>query len=83
MSLQDKTNELEEYTQLEGTEIGELCNALIAVAHRKDYCSSKKFIKALEQEIDEQLKNFKDHCKIVEREVVTKDKVRELEWDNE
>lgn len=74
--------ELDEYAKLEGTEIGETCEALIQLTSFLDYVSVK-FRKSLEVEISRQLKNFKDNSKIIEREVNMKVfKVRELEWNN-
>jgi hypothetical protein len=81
MELEEKIEELEKYANLEGSELGELCQALIAVARYPDYCCSKKFFKAVEQEIDAQLKNFQDHCKIVDREEPSTRRIRELEWN--
>lgn len=80
MDLREKAEELRKYADLEGTEIGELCNALIAVAYRAEY-SSEEFIAALDKELTEQLDNFKQNATIVSRDETFTRKVIELEWN--
>ena len=70
--------ELEEYTRYEGSEIGDVCNLLISLHSYPDYLSSE-FKEALEKEMKEQLINFKENCKIVEREIPGYT-IKELEW---
>lgn len=70
--------ELEKYAEVEGTEVGEVCQLLIQLAGDEDYVS-EKFHKALVKEIKDQLKNFKRYYKIVEQtETITVTR-RELE----
>lgn len=71
--------ELEVYTELEGTEIGEACTLLHRLAHYA-YCLDDKFVKALDKELASQLSMFKDQCTIVERTETQTIKYRELEW---
>jgi hypothetical protein len=77
----EMNNELNEYIELEGSELGEVCGYLVSISHYWDYLS-KGFQKSLELEIKSHLKYFKKNCKIVERpveKVVTT--IRELEWN--
>lgn len=72
--------ELEEYIQLESTEIGEACAALRNVANSMEYLS-KEFQEAVDKELLEQLNMFKEQCTITERTETRTFTVRELEWD--
>ena len=72
--------QLKEYTELEGSELGEACNMLLEVLGYRDYLS-KEFKEALEKEMKAQLKNFKDNCKIVTKKVKLTQVVKELEWN--
>ena len=71
--------ELEKYAQLEGSEIGELCSALIQTTYLTT-CASDNFRAALVKEIKDQLKMFKDNTEIVEKEITSTQKCTELEW---
>lgn len=80
MSLTNKQyTDLTEYTELEGSEVGEMCNLLLQLHNYTDYFSDE-FKEALEIEMKNQLKNFKDKCKIVKREIKSVQIVKELEW---
>lgn len=75
-------NELNEYVELDNSEIAEVCSLLIDLAHYTGYVS-QEFENILEMEIKKQLKNYKENSTIVEKPVeryVTK--VKELHWNN-
>jgi len=57
--------ELEKYSQLEGSELGEVCESLLHL-QRYDYCFSKEFVKAVEKEIRVRVKDFKENFKLTE-----------------
>jgi hypothetical protein len=77
--MESEREELEKYARLEGTEIGELCFALLHVANLLS-CASEEFHAAVVKEIIVQLEMFKAQTKIVEREVTRTQKYNELEW---
>ena len=77
--IESERNELEMYANLEGSEIGELCNMLLGIANLVVYASDS-FHSALVQEIKEQLLMFKSKTKIVESERTEVIKYKELEW---
>jgi len=70
---------LEEYAELEGSELGEACNLLITLTNF-DYCFSESFNNSLVEEIKQQLQNFKDNSKITKKEVTRSYEVEQLEW---
>lgn len=73
--------ELEDYIDLEGTEIGEYWELLRSIER---YCChmSTKFYNAYIAELHDQLTWIKQNAKIVEceEEVVIREKTRRLEW---
>jgi len=76
----DLIEQLEVYVDLEGTEIGEACNALCLVASRMEYLS-EEFQAAVDKELVEQLKMFQEQTTIVERQETRTYTVRNLDWD--
>lgn len=72
--------ELRKYASVEGTEIGEMCTALIQASHFTDYVS-EEFATALLTEMEEQLQNFQENSRIVEHEETFTRKVVYLEWE--
>ena len=82
MDFEKIAEELTQYAELEGSELGEACELLVALSrHYEDYLT-KDFIKVLRVEMFEQLENFKASSKIVERtETVSYNRTfKELEW---
>ena len=77
--MEKEIKELEEYANMEGTEIGELCHVLIRMANYRDYMSDE-FRLALEKEIKSQLNMFKGSTQIVEKVETFTQKFKELEW---
>ena len=73
--------DLEMYSELDGSELGELCLALSVLYQKYPYFLSKGFKKAIEKEIKAQLDNFKDNSKIVKKEEVYTRVWEELEWN--
>ena len=71
---------LEDYYQLEGTEWGEMVQALLSCYHMKGYLSDE-FVVALETEIESVALNARENCRVVEHEETRTFTVRELEWD--
>jgi hypothetical protein len=72
-------NELEEYASYEGTELGEVCNAIISVSGNLDYVS-EGFAVAVVSEMKDQLANFKENFEWEEREETVTRKYRDLEY---
>jgi hypothetical protein len=72
-------NELLEYVDIEGTEIGEACKLLAQLIEYESYVSDE-FYESLIKEVKEQLENFKKNSVIVEEERTYKDKFKYLEW---
>lgn len=62
---------LSEYANLEKTEIGEMLSSLISMYRNSDYVT-QEFAEAIEKEVRFQVKWFKEHVKIVDREIVEK-----------
>ena len=78
--------ELSEYAQLEGTEIGEYCNSLLLMRdHHPSHGMSETFDRELETELQHQLEMFRLNTRIVERteEVKETRTYKELEWIDE
>lgn len=80
MDLIQLARELTKYSELENTELGEVCELLIQIVNLRYYIS-EEFKQALEKEMEAQLQNFKAKCKIVTRKVKTTEIIKELEWD--
>jgi hypothetical protein len=70
--------ELEEYSKYEGTELGEVCGAIISTSYNLDYVSDE-FAEALIKEMKDQLRNFKKNFEWIEREETVTRKFKELE----
>ena len=81
MELSEKEfNELEKYSRLERSEIGEVNDVLFSLNNYKDYVSDE-FVIALEKELKEQLENFRSSCKIIKKKVIREVECEALEWD--
>jgi hypothetical protein len=74
VDLYDKIKQLREFTDLESSEVSEVCELLYRVAEYSDYLSDE-FMVALEQEIDSNLKGYKDEFDVVEVEEVVPQRV--------
>jgi hypothetical protein len=81
MIEQKDFDELQEYIELEGTEIGETCGTLSVLCQQSDYLSDE-FIEALEKEVMRQLNNFRENTVIEERVIDRFEPctVKELVW---
>jgi len=79
-NIENKIQELKNYLDLEESEVGEACGLLCDLHDRYLDYVDKKFIMALQKEILDQLKNFKENTKIIERTETTKTTIKELEW---
>ena len=75
----DALSELANYARLEGSEIGEACSILLSANGYQDYFSDE-FNSAVEKELSEHLKTFRENSVISEREITYTEKVRELVW---
>jgi hypothetical protein len=78
--------ELSDYVDLEGTEIGEYCNSLLLMReHHPSHGMSETFDKALEDELYLQLEMFRLNTRIVETTEEVKDTrtYKELVWLDE
>jgi len=78
-NILEMNNELNEYIELEGTELGEVCSYLVSISHYWDYLS-EEFQKCLESEIKSQLDYFKNNTKIVQEIITHKSVSKKLEW---
>lgn len=72
--------QLFEYSKIEGSELGELCNLLIDIFGYRDYFLTEGLKDAIESEIKSQLNNFEDYSKIVILTKVIQNKI--LIWEN-
>ena len=77
--LMEMREELEEYASWEGSELGEMTNALIHLSHYPDYIT-EDLLKCLYREMQYTLMMFKRDTEWVEREETITRKVKELEW---
>lgn len=74
-------NELKKYSEIEGTEIGELCGFLETIYGFGSYYLTEGFEKAVISEIQAQLDNFKTYAKIVKKKRTTTHEFVDLEWE--
>jgi len=81
MTIYDKlmaqADELEVYAKLDGTEVGESCLCLCALAGYPDYLT-KVFYEALAQEINIRLTDYKNFTEIAEEEKTETRKITKL-----
>jgi len=75
--LRTQADELAVYADLDGTEVGEACLLLCALASYPDYLK-EDFCEALAKEIDEQLTDFRVFTEIVEEEKTEIRKITKL-----
>jgi hypothetical protein len=76
-------DELKEYADWEGSELGELCQLVLDAYHRAEYASSEGFEKAMEEEIIALVNTFRNNTEVIEREIVIPEKhytQKEREW---
>lgn len=78
---EDQLIELEEYADLEGSELGEVVHLLLRL-NQYQYGLSDEFKKALASEIESIYRLFANETKIIEREVISKRIVKELVWSD-
>lgn len=78
--LEQMIEDLEEASELEGTECGEWWDALIRLRHRIADGASREFLVAWEAEIKKEHAFLKEKFEIVEEEVTQTSKYRELRW---
>ena len=83
MNTHDKAlSELERFAELEGSEVGEACQYLIAAERYSGYLSDATIL-ALRQEIYAQLDFFRKNYRIVTQTVESKSTYEDLEWVGE
>lgn len=72
---------LQEYSEMEGNELGDACRILCQLNRFCDYLSDE-FVAALEKEFYEQLQNFTENTEIIERKVERTiiETIVELKW---
>jgi len=71
---------LEKYCEFENDEHGEYVRGLCQVSHYY-YCMSDEFADALIKQMEWELKNYQDFCRIVKTEETYTREYTELEWD--
>lgn len=81
-SIEEVASKLEEYAQLEGTELGEIMEAL-HVMHTYKYGLSEEFVKALEDEMWKQVTYVDENAEIVVEVTEVKHEITRLVWDGE
>jgi hypothetical protein len=74
----DEIVELEMYTSLEGSEIGEVCSKMLSLYNSRDYIGTSLY-KEVVKELKWHLHNFKTECEIVDVEVPASS-YKTLEW---
>lgn len=79
--LRNLALQLEEYAQLEGTEIGESCLLLTQLVSYEPYLSDE-FVAALTKEMTSQLENFKENTTIVDDVEKIERPFKRLEWND-
>ena len=83
MLTDEQLEKFEEYINLDGTEVGELCDYLLQLHNRLmgGYgIEAEALEKEVEKQIELQFKNFEDYAEIVEEEVTYTQKSKSLEW---
>jgi len=78
--LRDIAQQLSEYADLEGSELGEVCAGLIQLTYYTSYLDNE-FVKALRKEVEDNLTSFKEGSKIVTEEVTRTATETTLEWN--
>ena len=79
MNLTDEElNELQEYADLDGTEVGDLVSCLLSLD--PSYFMTTDMKTALQNELREQLQNFRDYATIEERTETITRTIKELNW---
>lgn len=73
----EQIQELQRYADMEGTELGEYVNLIIALIGRSD-CASDEFMDHVLDEAETLLNEFKTNYRIEEREITQKRTIREL-----
>lgn len=68
LNLEKSIKELEEFADLEGSELGEAWNSLIRI-NDHSYCFSERFGKMVEKEIINQAQDIEKNFEIVEEEI--------------
>jgi hypothetical protein len=71
--------DFEMYTNLDGSEIGEVCGLLLQLSRYRNYISDE-FQKAVEVEILYQLENFREYSEIITSTETYSREVKTLEW---
>jgi hypothetical protein len=79
--LQSIAGELMPYAELEGSEVGEVCDLMIQLSGYSPYISPA-LSKALEKEMAVQLKFFKANSRIVKEIEKIEQPVKRLEWND-
>lgn len=77
--MHEELEELEEYVDWEGSEVGEMCQSLIQLAGYPDYMSDE-LKQAVAKEIVDTLEMFRERTEWVEKEVTVTRKTKELVW---
>ena len=79
--MQEEIEELEKYADYEGTELGEMCQSLVRIAHYPDYIS-EELRQTVAQEIVDTLAVFHEQATLVEVEVKSSYMSTELVWNS-
>ena len=80
MRIEKAVAKLEECAYLEGSEIGETWEALLALWSRQDYISNKKLVKQLRDHIISEAKEIEKNWEITESEETTTRTIKTLEY---
>lgn len=80
--LNNEVRNLQDYADLDGTELGEYCQALIEL-QRFEYMMPKELVKKLRLEIESRLYWYRDNSRIITREETMARNVRSLQFFDE
>ena len=78
----DKLDELQTYAELDGSELGDGCMELIEISTVKHYLNDE-FSKAVDKEINKQLKWFRKNTIIKTKIVISENEEQWLEFKDE
>ena len=79
MSIEKAVEKLDELCSIEGSELGEVWDDLVALWRRRDFIRSDSLVRELESEIIANAEHAEKYLKIVETEESVLHKVRRLE----
>lgn len=77
---EEELAELEGYAELDGTHVGTAVNYLLSLSRVQQYFLTVNMTAALQNELREQLHNYREYATIEERTETITRTVKELNW---